>query len=118
MLHRTGDCDRLSDMNMPGFKIVAGSIEHIEEHALSINGVRIDIPEEGCAYIGVELGLENGLLDPRIRELTGPGARRFSLLQIGRDELRVIIAALEEYDGPAMPFAYFSQHPFSQMSMS
>jgi hypothetical protein len=90
------------------FQIIGGTIEFVQGRTLSINGLEIEVPREGFAYIAAELFLLDGKLMSRVRELKGPNAGRFSFMGIGNDQFTAITSGIEKTGGRAVPFGFMT----------
>jgi len=98
------------------FQVITGLISHISDRTISINGLLVDIPKKGSAHIGVELSLFDGALMPRVCKLKGPTSRRYSIMQLGDEQLKGIMKATEESEDGVIPFGY--AHPRPRMRVT
>ena len=98
------------------FQVITGHISHISDRTISINGLLVDIPKKGTAHIGIGLHIFEGALRPRVCELTGPTSRRYSIMQLGDEQLKGIMKATAENEEGVVPFGY--AHPMPRMRVT
>ena len=98
------------------FPVIDGHISHISDRTISINGLEIYIPRKGAAHIGVELSIIEGWMRPRVCELKGPTSRRYSIMQLGDEQLKGIKKATGESAEGVVPFGY--AHPRPRMRVT
>ena len=97
------------------FQVITGLISHISDRTISINGLLVDIPKRGCSYIGVELAIFDGALKPRVRELSG---RRYSIMQLGDEQLKGIMKATVESEDGVIPFGFAHPRPRVKVTLN
>ena len=90
------------------YLIINGMIEFVEGRTLSINGLEIDIPKEGFAYIAAELVLQGGKMMTKVVELTGESAKRCSFMMIGQAQFEAIMGEIEKRAWRGVDFAFAS----------
>ena len=100
------------------FAVIDGLISHISDRTISINGLEVDIPKKGAAHIGVELTFIDGAMRPRVCELTGPTSRRYSIMQLGDEQLRGIMKATGESEEGVVPFGYAHPNPRMRVTVN
>jgi len=98
------------------YLVINGLISHISDRTISINGLLVDVPKKGTAHIGVELSLFDGALMARVCELTGPMARRYSIMQFNEEQLKKIVTLTAESKEGVIPFGY--AHPRPRMKVT
>ena len=92
------------------FLIINGLIEFVQGRTLAINGLKVDIPRDGCVFIGAELCLRNGRYMPMVRKLEGPTAERYGFMRIGPEQFDEIVKKIEERGGAGVDWGFTSPH--------
>jgi|GEM_PF-2588290 len=93
-----------------GLEVIGGNLRYIGGRRLEMNGLAVDIPETGYAYLGVGLVILAGMMRPCAVRLSGGGAERFGTLRIGEAEMRKVISEVERTGVDSIPFTFrFSQ---------
>jgi len=91
------------------YLIINGMIEFVQGRTLAINGLEVDIPKEGFAYIAAELFIEDGKLLPRVRELKGTLAERYGFMKIGSEQFEKITDQIMKRGGNGIDFGFASK---------
>lgn len=99
-----------------GHIMIEGTFELVDDRAITVNDVLVNVPETGQAHIGIELRLQKGLLVSYVRELKGNGGARFGFLHIGDQELKIIKGKLTRDHPTQVPFMFWT--PFTRPKMT
>jgi len=100
------------------FLVIDGLIEFVQGRTLAINGLKVDIPKEGFAYIAAELLVVNGRLVPQVREINGPSAERYGFMKIDNDRFESITDVIYRKGGGGLDFGFASPHRRPKVTMN
>ena len=100
------------------FGVIRGTIEHIRDRIICINGFTVMIPERGAVYIGIALVPHEGAVIPRVCELSGPSAPRFCFMLIGDMEFKNIAGMCEQHEAGVVPFQFAVFAPRPKVSVN
>ena len=100
------------------YPVIGGTIIHISGRTLSLNDLIVDVPRKGSVNIGVEISASGLAVGPSLCRLTGPSSRRYSIMQIGDEQLRNIVAESKKADVAGISFGYAHPRPRIQVSVN
>ena len=107
-------------MMAPGirFNPMSGILKHEGGRCLNMNGVTINVPKIGCAFVGIQQIAINGYIMTCARELTGSAARRFGAMRLGENELQSVKDQTAEMGGDGVPFVFSFGNPRPKISVN
>jgi len=100
------------------FPAVCGSMQYAGGRIIIIDGVAVEIPRNGYAFIGEAVVAEGGAAVIRGRQCFGPLANRFSFIKIGDSELETIRALCENSPDGSIPYMFSTLHPRPKASLN
>lgn len=108
----------VNNQQQNGFLVVNGTMEHIGGRCVALDGVGVEVPRMGQAYIGAVFFVEDGVMRTRACQFFGEKAARYSLFSLGDKELGIISEKCVENGGNAFPYGFISPHPRPRISMN
>lgn len=100
------------------FDAMQGLIRHTGGRGIMLNGVNVEVPEECFAFVGIELVIFRNMMMPKIRELQGPMAQRYSAMHFGEEHLQHVIQQSAMVGGMDVPFVFSFDRPRPKTSVN
>lgn len=83
-----------------------------------LNGLVLEVPETGFAFVGFELVAISGVVMPRARELHGAMAPRYGVMRFGEPQLQNIMQQSAMVGGMDVPFTFSFNRPRPKTSVN
>jgi len=83
-----------------------------------LNGLRLEVPETGYAFVGFELVVIGGVLMPKAREFSGEMAPRYGAMRFGEAQLQNVIQQSAMVGGMDVPFLFTFKNPRPKTSVN
>jgi len=100
------------------FDTMHGLLRHTGGRGLMLNGVSIEVPEEGFAFVGFELVISGNVMMSKATLLSGPMAPRYGAMRFGELQLQNIMKQSAAVGGMDVPFMFAFKHPRPKTSVN
>lgn len=96
------------------YELMVGRFEHLGGRWLGINGLRVLVPEDGAAHIGIQLKVREYAVVPCVCALKGIEGQRYGFLHVGVGDMGKIVEKILEGDGGSVGFTFLTpfRRPF------
>ena len=100
------------------FDAMQGLIRHTGGRGIMLNGVNVEVPAGGFAFVGIELVIVGNMMMPKVRELKGPMAERYGAMRFGEEQLQHVIEQSAMVGGMDVPFVFSFDRPRPKTSVN
>jgi len=100
------------------FNPVSGLLKYEGGRVLNLNGINLDVPEHGFAFVAFQLIPIDGVLMPCAREIKGPTAMRYGAMKFGETELQAARDQADAFEGDGIPFTFAFGNPRPRYSVN
>ena len=100
------------------YNAMHGLLRHTGGRGIMLNGIDIEVPETGFAFVGFELVVIGHAVMPKARVLNGPMAPRYGSMRFGEEQLQSLIQQSAMVGGMDVPFMFSFKHPRPKISVN